>query len=160
MTKRITVLVLDNHPRASSGFVAGLSSEPGFEVLATADLDDALRQVRERRPDIVLLHRNPKRDDRLTLAVALHAGVPASRLILLGLRSKSEDVAGFVRAGVSCFIMAGAPLERLLAGIGSVMRGQMVLPSELTATLFAQLGGSKRRRRDAQRRIQPLERLA
>jgi DNA-binding NarL/FixJ family response regulator len=60
-------------------------------------------------------------------------------VIVMGLEAPQDDVARFLRAGVSGFIMAGAPYETLIETVHSVVRGVPVLPAELTRSLFGQL---------------------
>jgi two-component system nitrate/nitrite response regulator NarL len=142
VTRSISLVLIDDNRSSYEGAVALIREQPGFHVLiASADIDEALRTVRGTRPDIVLLDLGQGDLDRLTLAGALHGAVPESRLVIMGLRSLQEDVVSLVRAGVSGFIMAGAPFDRFLGTIHLVARGIQVLPVELTASLFGQLNG-------------------
>jgi DNA-binding NarL/FixJ family response regulator len=102
-------------------------------------MKETLRQLRATRPDIVLLNLRHAGEDRLALAGALHRAAPKSRVIIMGLEASQNDVASFVRAGVSGFIMAGASFEQFLRTIRSVVQGIQALPSELTRSLFRQL---------------------
>jgi DNA-binding NarL/FixJ family response regulator len=111
---RITLVLLDDHAPAPDGVDALIRSQPGLEILAApAETEDALRQVRE---------------------TSRHSPV-----IVMGLEPHDGDVVGFVRAGVSGFVMADATRGRFLATVRAVMEGRNVLPAELTSTLFAQL---------------------
>lgn len=114
MITRITLVLLDEHAPAPDGVDAMIRSQPGLEILAfPAETEDALRQVRE---------------------TSRHSPV-----IVMGLEPHGGDVAGFVRAGVSGFVMAGATPGRFLSTVRAVLDGRNVLPAELTSTLFAQL---------------------
>ena len=57
----------------------------------------------------------------------------------MGMGPLQDDLMGFVRAGVSGFIMADASFDRFLNTIDSVAHGIPVLPVELTNSLFGQL---------------------
>lgn len=114
MITRITLVLLDDHAPAPDGVDALIRSQPGLEILAVpAETEDAMRQVRE---------------------TSRHSPV-----IVMGLEPHHGDVVGFVRAGVSGFVMADATRGRFLATIRAVMEGRNVLPAELTSTLFTQL---------------------
>lgn len=118
MITRITLVLLDDHAPAPPGVEALIRSRPGLEILAVpAEAKEAFRQVRE---------------------TSRH-----SMVIVLGLDSRQGDVVGFVRAGVSGFVMANATRERFLGTIRAVRQGRSVLPEELTSTLFAQLHGQR-----------------
>jgi len=149
--KRISLVLIDDNPSARQGVVALIRAQPGFHVLAaSAETEAALQQVRESKPDLVLLNLRREGKDSLTLAGALHGEVPESRVIVMGMVPLQEDVASFVRAGVSGFIMADASFDRFLRTIHSVAQGIQVLPLALTHSLFGQLkrhGGRGRSKR-------------
>jgi DNA-binding NarL/FixJ family response regulator len=140
VSRPISLVLIEDNRSSRERLVTVIRAQPGFHVLAaSADTEEALRTVRETRPDLVLLDLGQEDDDRLTLAAALHGEVPESRVIIMGLGPLQEDVASFVRAGVSGFIMAGASFDEFLRTIHSVAQGTQVLPLELTRSLFGQL---------------------
>lgn len=142
MAKRISIVLIEDNPSASEGVLARIGAEPGFHILTdSVGIEEALQKVRQARPDLVLLNLASKGGDFLGLAGALHGDVPGTRVVVMGLKSLHEDVAGFLRAGVSGFIMADASFEEFLGTIHSVSRGICVLPSRLTHSLFGQLTG-------------------
>jgi two-component system response regulator DesR len=144
---RISLVLVDNRPSARDGIVALMSTQPGFQVLAaSAKLGAAMEQVREDKPNLVLLHLRPPGDEGLKVAGALHGESPETRVIIVGLEPLHENLAGFVRAGVSGFIMGNAPMDRFLSSLRSVARGIQVLPPELTRALFSQLRHGDRKR--------------
>ncbi|MDQ2931186.1 MAG: response regulator transcription factor [Gemmatimonadota bacterium] len=117
-----------------------IHSEPGFEVLAaSADVDEALRKVREATPDVVLIDFGLADHDSLRLTATVHQEVPAARVIVMGLLPLQENVATFVRAGASGFIMKNASFEDFFTTIRKVAAGAEVLPSALTHSLFSQI---------------------
>ncbi len=117
-----------------------IHSRPGFRVLAAfADVEEALRKVRESRPDIVLLDFGLADNDSLSLTATVRQEVPAARVIVMGLLPAQEDIADYVRAGASGFIMKDASFEDFFATIEAVAAGAQVLPSALTTTLFSQI---------------------
>jgi DNA-binding NarL/FixJ family response regulator len=155
MRKRISMVLLDDTPSAREGVVALLRAQPELHVSACPpDTAAALQMVQEAKPDLVLLNLPREGDDRLTLAGALHREAPDSRMIVMGLEPLQTDVAGFIRAGVSGFIMADASFDTFLSTIHSVVQGIQVLPFELTGSLFGQLKGPRVRGR--RKRSQPV----
>ncbi len=154
---RISLVLVDNRPSARDGIVALISAQPGFQVLAASvKLAAALEQVRESKPNLVLLHLRPPGDEGLKVAGALQGDLPETRVIIVGLERMHEDLAGFVRAGVSGFIMGNASIDRSLSTIHSVSRGIQVLPAELTRALFRQLRYGVRRPPNRTRVVQRL----
>jgi DNA-binding NarL/FixJ family response regulator len=57
----------------------------------------------------------------------------------MGLLPIQEDVAAFVRAGASGFIMKDASFDEFLRTIRAVAAGADVLPPQLTGSLFGQI---------------------
>ena len=142
LRKRISLVLIDDNPSAPEGVASRIRAQPGFHVLAaSAEIVEALRQVRGARPELVLLNLRKKGIASLALAAALHGAAPESRLILMGLEPRHEDVASYVRAGASAFIMADATFETVLITLYSVAEGNQILPPELAGCLFEQLSG-------------------
>jgi DNA-binding NarL/FixJ family response regulator len=134
------LVLVNGNPLGREKMASLIRAQPRFHVLTpSADMTETLRQLRATRPDIVLLNLPQSGEDRLALAGALHRAVPKSRVIIMGLKAPQNDVASFVRAGVSGFIMAGASFEQFLQTVRSVVQGIQALPAELTRSLFGQL---------------------
>ena len=150
----ISLVLIDDNRLLREGIAAMIHTQPGFRVLvASADVDEALQKVREAKPDVVLLDFGLEDHDSLSLTATVHAEVPAARVIVMGLLALQDDVADYVKAGASGFVMKDASFEDFFATIRAVACGAEVLPQALTNSLFAQIA------RDAARvpRAQVLE---
>ena len=147
--RSIALVLIDDNRLLREGITAVIRSQAGFTVLAaSADVEEALRKVREAKPDIVLVDFGLAHDDSLRLTATVHQEVPAAHVIVMGLSPLQEDVAAFVRAGASGFIMKDASFEEFFSTIRRVAAGEEVLPVVLTNSLFAQIaknaaGGDK-----------------
>ena len=136
----ISLVLIDDNRLLREGLAALIHSQPGFRVLtASADVDEALKKAREAKPDVVLLDFGLADHDSLSLTATVHAEVPAARVIVMGLLPLQEDVANYVRAGASGFIMKDASFEDFFATIRAVAAGAEVLPQALTNSLFTQI---------------------
>jgi len=136
----ISLILIDDNRLLREGIAALIHTQPGFKVLAAfADVEEALKKVREAKPDIVLLDFGLEDHDSVSLTATVHQEVPAARVIVMGLLPVQEDVADFVRAGASGFIMKDASFDDFFATIRAVAGGGEVLPAALTNTLFAQI---------------------
>ncbi|HKV74707.1 MAG TPA: response regulator transcription factor [Gemmatimonadales bacterium] len=140
VVKPISLILIDDNRLLREGLAALIHSQPGFKVLAaSADVDEALQKVREAKPDVVLLDFGLEDHDSLSLTAMVHAEVPLARVIVMGLLELQEDVADYVRAGASGFIMKDASFEDFFATIRTVAGGGEVLPKALTNSLFSQI---------------------
>jgi DNA-binding NarL/FixJ family response regulator len=138
--KSISLVLIDDNRLLREGIAALIHSQPGFKVLvASADVDEALAKAREAKPDVVLLDFGLEDHDSLSLAATVHAEVPTARVIVMGLLPAQEDVANYVRAGASGFIMKDASFEDFFDTIRAVAGGAEVLPQALTNSLFTQI---------------------
>jgi DNA-binding NarL/FixJ family response regulator len=136
----IALVLIDDNRLLREGIVEMIRSQPGFKVLAaSADANEALEKVKEAKPDIVLLDFGLENHDSLTLTATVHADVPQAKVIVMGLLPMQEDVAHYVRAGASGFIMKDASFDEFFATIRAVAKGAQVLPSQLTNSLFSQI---------------------
>lgn len=138
--KAIAVVLIDDNRLLREGLTTMIHSQPGFKVLASsADAEEALEHVRLAKPDVVLVDFGLEGHDSLSLTATVHNEVPQARVIVMGLLSTQGDVADYVRAGASGFIMKHASLEELFETIRAVAGGRQVLPSALTTSLFEQI---------------------
>jgi two-component system, NarL family, nitrate/nitrite response regulator NarL len=136
----IALVLIDDNRLLRDGIVAMIRTQPGFKVLAaSADAEEALEKVKEAKPDIVLLDFGLEGHDSLSLTETVHAEVREAKVIVMGLLPSQDDVARFVRAGASGFVMKDASFEVFFETIRAVARGEQVLPSQLTNSLFSQI---------------------
>lgn len=136
----IALVLIDDNRLLREGIAAMIHAQPGFTVLAAfADVEEALKKVREAKPNVVLLDFGLEDHDSLSLTATVHTEVPAARVIIMGLLPVQEDVADYVRAGASGFIMKDASFEDFFTTIRAVAAGGEVLPQALTNSLFAQI---------------------
>jgi DNA-binding NarL/FixJ family response regulator len=136
----IALVLIDDNRLLREGIAALIRAQPGFKVLAaSADVDEAMKKVREAKPDVVLLDFGLEGHDSLSLTSTVTREVPAAKVIVMGLLPVQEDVFEYVRAGASGFIMKDASFEEFFATIRAVASGLQVLPMALTNSLFTQI---------------------
>jgi len=136
----ISLILIDDNRLLREGLTAMIHTQPGFKVLvASADVDEALQRAREAKPDVILLDFGLEDHDSLGLTATVHDEVPGARIIIMGLLPAQEDVATYVRAGASGFIMKDASFQDFFATIRAVAGGAEVLPQALTNSLFTQI---------------------
>lgn len=65
--------------------------------------------------------------------------LPSAKIIAMDILPDHVDIVEFVKAGGSGFILKNATIEDYIETITSVMKGNKVLPSILTRSLFTQI---------------------
>ena len=140
MSKTISIVLIEDNRMLREGLASLIREQPGFTILAaSANIIEALQKIREAKPRIVLVDFGLENHDSLRLTATLHAEVPEARVIVMGLLALHEDVADFVRAGASGFVMKDAALDDFVRTIRLVADGTDVLPTQLTGSLFTQI---------------------
>lgn len=147
MDETISLVVIDDNRLLREGLAHLIREQKDFKILAaSADADEAMRKVREAKPDVVLLDFGLEDHDSLAITATVHKEVPTAKVIVLGLLPLEEDIVSFVRAGASGFIMRDATFEEFVRTIRSVVSGMVVLPAQLTGSLFNQIAQQAGRR--------------
>ncbi|NLT25526.1 MAG: response regulator transcription factor [Microbacteriaceae bacterium] len=139
----IRVLVVDDQALVREGLSLIAGSDPGIEVVGTADdgragLEAALRL----RPDVVLMDvRMPGMDGIEATAKLLARPAEAAEIRVLALTTyDSEDFAvRMLAAGASGFLLKDAPGEELVRAIRTVHLGDAVLDPRMTRQLVDRL---------------------
>ncbi|HWZ28301.1 MAG TPA: response regulator transcription factor [Gemmatimonadales bacterium] len=140
LTKRILVLVIEDNRLVREGLAALLSAQPDFTVVAAAEGGNAgLLQVRETKPNVVLMDATLGSNDSHRLVESVRKEAPDSKVIVMDLLPAQEDVIGFIKAGASGFIVKDATIDDFIKTIRSVADGADVVPPALTATLLSHI---------------------
>ncbi|MDZ4259856.1 MAG: response regulator transcription factor [Gemmatimonadales bacterium] len=136
----ISLVIIDDNRLLLEGLAAMIRTQPEFRVLvASTNVDEALAEMQDAAPDIVLLDIGLEGHDSLSLTAMVHQEVPAARVIVMGLLSGQDDVADYVRVGAAGFVMKESSAVDLFSTIRSVASGTAVLPPVLAHTLFTQI---------------------
>ena len=140
MKKPISIVLIEDNRMLREGLANLIREQPGFQVLAaSANIIEALQKVRDAKPRVVLVDFGLQNHDSLRLTATVHREVPEARVIVMGLLPLHEDIADFVRAGASGFVMKDAAIEEFFETIRTVANGTDVLPTQLTGSLFRQI---------------------
>ncbi len=147
----ISLMLVDDNLLLREALAAIIQRQPGLRVMAVAaEADEALQKVRASSPDVVIVDYGLATADTLRLTASVHGVVPAARVIVMGVVPGRVNVADYVRAGVSGFILKGASSQEFSATIRAVAGGAEVLPAALTHGLFSQITRHVASRSDAQ----------
>ena len=112
------ILIADDQRPARKGLHALLSLCPDVEVIGEAvDGQDAVDQVAEQQPDVVLMDLRMPVMDGLEATRRIKSQMPGVRVVMLTLRAECESEA--LAAGADDFVVKGAPTEALWSAIGS-----------------------------------------
>jgi len=140
----IGVVVVDDQALVRAGFRVLVDSSADLEVLGVAaDGIDAVRIVREVRPDVVLMDiRMPEMDGiEATRQIVGSPEGDKTRVLILTTFDLDEYVYDALRAGASGFLLKDTPPEDLLDAIRVIAAGNALLAPSVTRTLIAEFAG-------------------
>jgi DNA-binding NarL/FixJ family response regulator len=140
VAKRILVLVIEDNRLVRDGLATLLSEHADLKVVAAApSAHSGLAQMRETKPDVVLVDAALGNGDSHRLVRDLRKEGPETRVIVMDLLPVQEDVIEFVRAGAHGFIVKDATIDDFVMTIRSVSKGVSVVPQSLTGTLLSHI---------------------
>lgn len=134
----ITIALIEDNRLVREGLTTLIDRQPGLKVVAgLASADSKHRGTVE--PSIVLLDIGLEAEDSLRIASQAQLDFPGSKVIIMDLLPAHEEIAQFVNAGVSGFVLKDATIEDLVTTIRAVANGENVLPPAMVNTLFSQI---------------------
>ena len=138
----IRVVIADDQVLVRGGLRMIIEAQPDMEVVGEAgDGKEAVRVVRETRPDVVLMDvRMPVLDGigatRLILREPDAWSAPAPRVLVLTTFDADEHVYDAMRAGASGFLLKDVRPEDLARGVRVVAAGETLLAQAVTRRLI------------------------
>uniref|UniRef100_A0AAU3H2E6 Response regulator transcription factor n=1 Tax=Streptomyces sp. NBC_01401 TaxID=2903854 RepID=A0AAU3H2E6_9ACTN len=148
----IRVLLADDQLLVRAGFRALLDAQPDIEVAAeAADGADAVRLVRELRPDTVLMDiRMPMLDGlAATRAITDDPDLHEVKVVMLTTFELDEYVFEAIRSGASGFLVKDTEPDELLRAVRAVVGGDALLSPGVTRRLIAEFAARSKEPEEA-----------
>jgi DNA-binding NarL/FixJ family response regulator len=133
VTRRIKVLVVDDHVVVREGIRVLLGLQPDIQVVGEAvDGNEAIKKVRELMPDIVLMDiAMPGMDGLQATKEISQKDAEKTRILMLTQYADEENVAASAKAGAFGFIPKKSASSQLLAAIRAASKGEAIsIPPE------------------------------
>ena len=137
--KKIRLLLIEDNRLLREGITGIVQKEPDLQLLAASPNLVPTVMLGQQKPQIVLLDQCLHDQDSLRVTQMVKKKVPEAKVIVMGLIPVKADVAEFVKAGASGFILKDSTVKDFLKTIRSVAAGKTVLPPQLTGSLFSQI---------------------
>ncbi len=133
----ITVLLADDQPLLRMGFRLILEGEDDLHIVGEAsDGADAVRQVRELTPDVVLMDVRMPVLDGIEATRAITASGAGARIIILTTFDVDEYAFAGLQAGASAFLLKDVAPSELIHAVRVVASGDAVVAPRVTQRLL------------------------
>jgi DNA-binding NarL/FixJ family response regulator len=143
MTSPVRVVLVDDHAVIRAGLERLLAGTDDIEVVGTAaDGAEALRVVREIRPDVVLMDLQMPDVDGVAATRAIMAEDLGVDVLVLTSFSDSERIIAALDAGAVGYLLKDADPEDVLQGIRAVSRGESPIHPRAARALLGSRAGS------------------
>jgi DNA-binding NarL/FixJ family response regulator len=135
MTTR--VVLADDQPLVRAGLRVLVADTPDLEVVGEAGTGaEAVRLVRETRPDVVVMDIRMPGMDGIEAARIITAGPETASILVLTTFDDDEYVYAALRAGVSGFLVKDMALDDILTAIRVVAAGDALIAPSVTRRLI------------------------
>ena len=136
MTDPIRVVLIDDHALCRKGLSELLAARAGMQVLGTTgNADEAVRLLREERPDLAIMDLRMQPVDGHRLLTRLRAEGIETPVVVLTMCDAQDDLSRAFRAGVRGYLLKDMDPEEVIEAIRRAARGEMVVAPAMAVKL-------------------------
>ena len=144
MSKRIQVLLADDHVLVRQGIRQFLEDEGNIEVVAEADDGaQALRLIEQHQPDIAVLDIRMPEMTGIEATRRIKTEFPQVRVLILTAYDDDPYVFALLQAGADGYVLKTASADELVRAVRTVYEGQSALSPEITSKVVRQMASGK-----------------
>jgi two-component system NarL family response regulator len=142
-SRRIRILVVDDHPVVCFGLLGIIRTQPDMEVVAEArNGREAVRMFREYRPDVTLMDLRMPEMGGVEAIREIRREHKGAAVIVLTTYHGDEEIRRALTAGAQAYLLKGMSHIKLLEAIHSVHQGRQYLPPPVRDSLATQPPGT------------------
>ncbi|MDJ0654369.1 MAG: UvrY/SirA/GacA family response regulator transcription factor [Xanthomonadales bacterium] len=136
----IRVLLVDDHDIVRTGVAHIIGKEPDLEIVGEAgNGEQALRLVRELKPNVVMMDVNMPGLGGLEATRRIARSMPEAKVIILTVHSEAPFPTHLLDAGASGYLTKGCAAEELVDAIRSVHRHTRYIGKDIAQRLALSL---------------------
>jgi len=134
----ISVFIADDHTVVREGLQALLETDPSISVVGNAaDGREAIRQIREICPDVVLMDiAMPKLNGIEATRQVIETCSSSTRVIILSMLSSKEHISRALRAGAQGYLLKESAGKEVIQAVHTVYSGKRYLNPCITALVI------------------------
>ncbi|NOZ73999.1 MAG: response regulator transcription factor [FCB group bacterium] len=137
-SKKVTIILADDHTILREGLRALLISDPCFDVIAqSSDGEEVVEQARVLKPDIIIMDINMSKMNGIEATREIRIFSVQIKIIILSMYSDPIYVKQAFRAGANGYLVKHSAAGALLTAVRTVYAGKKYISPELkTEELF------------------------
>jgi NarL family two-component system response regulator LiaR len=140
MTTPIRIFIADDHPIVREGLHALISTEASMTIVGeAANGEDAVRRVRELKPDVILMDLIMGKMDGIEAIERIKLENPGARILALTSFTADDIVFPAIKAGALGYLLKDSAPQELLQAINNVYQGVPSLAPSIALKLFQEL---------------------
>jgi DNA-binding NarL/FixJ family response regulator len=133
MKSKVKILIVEDNQLFREGLKSLLASNTDYELIAEAqDGLEALRQVRKKRPDFILLDLSMPRLSGISVIKEVKSIYPDIKILALTIHESDEFVLQAFDAGANGYCVKDSSRHDLQNAIRTVLAGKMYISPEIT----------------------------
>lgn len=139
-TKKVRILLVDDHNLFRSGVKALLMRQPDFEVVGeAADGLEGYKRAKQLRPDVVLLDLDMPGIGGREAVRMLTEELPDVHVLMLTVSENAEDLVHCLKAGARGYLLKNIDADFFADAVRRAARGEAVVAPSMTGKLVAGL---------------------
>jgi len=153
----VCVLIVDDHIAIAESLQALLSRQQDIEVCGlAADAEEALRLVRERHPDVVLMDQGLPGMSGVEATAKVLAISPETAVLMFSGGMSDDELVSAVEAGMRGYLAKTLPIAEVIAAIRRAAAGEILLTPDELARLLRRGRERARERTQRERQVESL----
>jgi NarL family two-component system response regulator LiaR len=146
-----SVLLVDDHNLFRAG-LRNLLEEQGVHVVAEASTGhEALKQVRELAPEVVLMDLNMPQMGGVEATREITRIAPLTRVVVLTISDRDGDILEAILAGACGYLLKDSSIHDLISGISAAAVGESLISPQIAAKVLRELRAARPAPRAAER---------
>jgi two-component system NarL family response regulator len=135
--KKITVMLVDDHPMVQGGLRACLSFYEDIEVVgSTTEGKEALKKALELKPDVILMDISMPFMNGIDATEIITEQLDDTKVLIFSMHHSAEFVTSSIQAGASGYILKDTTSEEVYYAIKAVANGKTHFSSSIAKVLI------------------------
>lgn len=144
-SRKITILIVDDHEVVRQGLKAYLEAQPDFDVVGEASSgEDAQRMAADLLPDVVLMDLVMSGIGGVEATRKIKDVTPRTQIVVLTSYHQDEFIFPALQAGAISYVLKDVMMDDLVHAIQKAAEGEAVLHPRVAERVIQEISGAKR----------------